>query len=140
MPRSKTRVKRKGIATTECALCLPVIVVLTMGVIETCSVLFLKEAVTIAAYEGARVGIQRGSTNELVKVRIKDVLNGRGIKYDSDNAVSFSDPGFDTAADLQHVTTNVVVPCSGNTVIGWFFAGRSVEANVTMRKEFMNPS
>ena len=138
MSTSRSRTKRKGVATAECAICLPIIVTLTLGVIETCSVLFLKEAITIAAYEGARVGIQRGGSNARVRSRVEDFLTSRRIRH-TNQAVEFGELDFDNAGELQHVTTKVTVPCNGNTVIGWFFTGRSVDASVTLRKEFQNP-
>ena len=111
---------RRGVATAECAICLPIIVTLTLGVIETCSVLFLKETATIAAYEGARVGIRRGGTNAKVRSRIEEFLMSRKIKFDN-RVVEFELDGFDDAHELQNVSTTVTVPCAGNTVIGWFF-------------------
>lgn len=150
MARIRKRKNRRGIATSECAVCLPILVLLTLGTIETCGAIFLKEAITIAAYEGARVGIQRGSTDEIVESRIKEFLDERRIKYDAEKLVSFSDPTFDltgkgtplsfnSAQDLEHVTTTVVVPCKGNTFTGWFFSGKMLSARVTLRKEFGNP-
>ncbi|MEE2641388.1 MAG: TadE family protein [Planctomycetota bacterium] len=133
----KKSVRRRGIATSELAICLPIIILLTLGVLETCTVIFLKESITIGAYEGARVGIRKQGTNATATLRVTEFLDSRGIVYDSD-FVSFSEPGFDDADDLEHVTVTVVVPCQGNTYTGWIFTGRSVSASVTMRKEFSN--
>lgn len=130
--------RRKGIATAECALCLPILFLITLGTIEVCSAIFLKEAVTIAAYEGARVGIARRGTDNSAESRIEEFLTERGISF-TDESITFSDPGFDTADTLQHVTTTVTVPCNGNTFTGWFFPGRVITAQVTLRKEYRNP-
>ena len=138
MHRSARPRRRRGIATVECALCLPLLIVLTLGTIEVCSAMFLKEAVTIAAYEGARVGIQRRGTNDNVERRIHDFLDERGIVY-SENSIQISEPSFDDAQELQHVTTTVTVPCESNTFTGWVLAGRTISASVTLRKEFTNP-
>jgi hypothetical protein len=132
--------KRKGTAATECALCLPIIILFTLFSIEVCSVMFLKEAITIAAYEGGRVGIQRGGTDANVEFRVMEFLNERGIAYS--DPVTISDPGFDNAGELEHVTTTVTVPVNGNLFsgwAGWVFDGMELEASVTMRKEFANP-
>ncbi len=137
--KSKTRkVDRGGVAVSECALCIPIIVVFTIFAIEVCGVIFLKEAVTIAAYEGARVGIQRGGTNANVEFRIQQFLDERGIVYD--DPVTIQEPGFDDAADMEHVTTTVSVPIDGNVFTGWIFGNSSLQASVTMRKEFPNPN
>lgn len=135
--RIQRRDLRRGIATSELALCLPIIIVLTLGVLETCTVIFLKESITIGAYEGARVGIRKQGTDSQVTAKIQEFLDSRGIVYDSD-FLTISDPGFDSASDLEHVTVTVTVPCDGNTYTGWIFSGRYVSASVTMRKEYAN--
>ena len=99
--------------------------------------MFLRESITIAAYEGARVGVSDNGTNALCTARVNQVLNERGIHFNS-NACTIS-ANFESAATLEPVTVTVTAPCQGNLALsGWLFAGRSVEANVTMRKEFAN--
>ena len=128
---------RRGIATVECALCLPLILLVTFGVIETCSALFVKEALTIAAYEGARVGIQSGATEYDAETRIREVLEERRIEYTEDS-ICFSEPSFTDAGALDPVTTTISVCCNGNTVAGWFLKDRVISATATLRKEYKN--
>ncbi|MCA9194356.1 MAG: pilus assembly protein [Planctomycetales bacterium] len=129
---------RRAIATVECAICLPIIVLITVATIDLSSALFLKESLTVAAYEGARVGALNGGTNDEAIQRVQEVLTERGITYD-DTSVVVSSPGFDTAATLEHVTITVTVRCQGNMPLtGQFFQGRSLTAAVTFRKEFKN--
>ena len=129
---------RKGTATAELAVCLPVLVLLIVGINEICSALYLKEQVTIAAYEGSRIGIQRGSTDEMVEDYILAFLDERGITYDASSVVSISVPSFDTAPAMQHVTVTVSVPVANNSITGNFFGDQNVSGNVTLRKEFAN--
>lgn len=129
--------QRHGVATTEMAFCLPIIIFLMLGVIETCTVIFLKESVALSAYEGARVGIRKQGTNAEATARVQEFLDSRGVTYTS-NFLTISSPGYDNADDLDLVTLTVVVPCQGNTYTGWIFGGRSVSASVTMRKDFAN--
>lgn len=128
---------RKGLATTEIAICLPIIIVLMLAIVETCTVIFLKEAITISAYEGARVGIRKQGTNSDCTSKVTEFLDARGIQYESD-FLTISSPSFNTATEMEHVTVTVRVPCEGNTYTGWIFSGRYVGASVTMRKEFAN--
>ncbi len=54
-PPSRTRLqqrRRRGVAATEFAVCLPIIVLLVLGTIEACSLIFLKQTLAIA--EGAQ--------------------------------------------------------------------------------------
>lgn len=128
---------RDGIATSELAICLPILILLTLAVLETCTVIFLKETITISAYEGARVGIRKQGTDAQVSAKVITFLESRGIIFESD-FIEISDPGFDRARELQNITVTVNVPCNGNTYSGWIFSGRFISASVTMRKEFAN--
>ncbi len=129
--------QRKGIASLECALALPIVVLITFGTIDLCSAMFLRESITIAAYEGARVGVGSAGTDAQCMARVNQILDQRGIAHS--NATSISSPSFETAQTLDHVTVTVSVPCAGNLPLsGWMFAGRSLGASVTMRKEFAN--
>jgi hypothetical protein len=134
---SSRKENRDGIATSELAICLPILILLTLAVLETCTVIFLKETITISAYEGARVGIRKQGTDAQVAAKVQTFLESRGIIFESD-FVEISDPGFDQASDLQNITVTVNVPCDGNTYSGWIFSGRFISASVTMRKEFAN--
>ena len=134
---SSRKENRDGIATSELAICLPILILLTLAVLETCTVIFLKETITISAYEGARVGIRKQGTDAQVASKVQTFLESRGIIFESD-FVEISDPGFDQASDLQNITVTVNVPCDGNTYSGWIFSGRFISASVTMRKEFAN--
>ena len=130
--------RKRGAATAEVVVCLPILVALIAGINETCSAIYLKEQVTIAAYEGARVGIQCQSTDAFVEQRIRDFLDERGIVYDDATVVQISNPGFDDAPTMGHVTTTVTVPVAANCITGDFFTNQFVTASVTLRKEFQN--
>lgn len=58
---------------------LPIIIVLLFTSLELANGIFLKQAVTIAAYEGARSATRSGGTNENATTRISDVLTARAI-------------------------------------------------------------
>jgi hypothetical protein len=128
---------RKGVAAVEFAVCLPILIMLIVGMNEICSALYLKEQVTVAAYEGGRVGVQRGSTDAVVTDYIKHLLDERGIQYDG-NVVQISNPGFNNAATMEHVTITVTVPLANNSITGNYITDQNISANVTLRKEFAN--
>ncbi|QEF96812.1 TadE-like protein [Stieleria maiorica] len=136
--RSRRRRQRRGAATVEFAICLPALIALTIGTIDLCSMLFLKESITLAAYEGARRGVARGRTNADVIARVQEFLDERNIQY-SGNPCTFSSPDFTDADTLENVTTTVTVPCDGNLLIpSVLFAGIELSAEVTLRKEYKN--
>ncbi len=131
--------KSLAAATIEFAFILPCLVVLTIGTIDLCSMMFLKESVTLAAYEGARRGVGRGRTNADSTARITEFLEERNITYDTSTVVSYSSPGFDAADTLENVTVTVQVPCAGNLLIpSQWFDNLTLSASVTMRKEYQN--
>ena len=45
---------RRGIAAVELALCLPILIALALGAIETCNVMYVQARMYSAAYEAAR--------------------------------------------------------------------------------------
>ncbi len=137
--RRRCESRRSGVATIEFALVLPALVALTIGTIDICSMLFLKESATLAAYEGARRGVARDRTNADATARVMEFLDDRGIQYSGANVVTFGSPSFDDADTLEHVTITVNVPAAGNLLIpSQMFGDMTLSANVTMRKEYRN--
>ncbi len=130
--------RRRGVATVEFAFVLPALVALTIGTIDICSMMFLKETAVLAAYEGARRGVGRGRTNADVGARVREFLDERGVEYGG-NVVDISSPGFGGADTLENVTVTVNVPASGNLLIpSEMFGDMTLSASVTMRKEYKN--
>ena len=137
--RAQQQKRRGGVATVELAFVLPALLALTIGTMDICSMMFLKESAVLAAYEGARRGVGRGRTNDDVIDRVTEFLNERGINYTGGNVVDISAPGFDGAATLENVTVTVTIPTSGNLLIpSAVFGDMVVEGNVTLRKEYRN--
>ena len=130
--------QRSGLATVEFALVLPVLITLTLGTIDLCSMMFLRESAVLAAYEGARQGVGRGRTDADVVDRVTEFLDERGVQY-SGNVCSISAPGFGAAETLENVTVTVTIPTEGNLILASeMISGLEVTANVTMRKEYEN--
>ncbi len=130
--------KRVATATAEIAIVLPVLLTLTLATVDLCSVFFLKESVSIAAYEGARRGVNRGGTNAAVISRVQEVLTERGIQFDGD-VVSFEGADFNSAETLEHVTLVVTVPAANNLLSpAGLYGDMTLTSRVTMRKEFQN--
>lgn len=137
--RKRLRPNRDAIATAELAVCLPLILTICIATIDLCSAMFLRESLTIAAYEGARVGVPKGGTNATATARITALLDERNIQYDAGSVVTFSGNGFDGAQTLDHVRVTVSVPAATNLISpAKFFGNKQISAAVTMRKEYAN--
>src|SRR5262245_11435218 len=65
--RRRARRGIRGVAAAELAVCLPIVVLLVLATIEACSALFLKQSLTVAAYEGVRTAIEEGATSANVQ-------------------------------------------------------------------------
>jgi len=136
--RMRRQDRRRGTATIECAIIFPVLLALTVGTIDTCSALFLKESASLAAYEGARQGVGRGGTNQDVINRISEFLNERNIVF-STSDITISSPGFEDAETLQSVTVTVAIQAAGNLLMPSEVIGDlSIDGSVTMVKEYEN--
>lgn|GEM_PF-2733391 len=57
---------RSGLAATEFAVCLPILLAIVIGTIEACSMVYLKQSLSVAAYEGARAALRAGGSTQPV--------------------------------------------------------------------------
>lgn len=136
--------KRNGVAATEFAIVMPLLFLVIAGTIEICTGFFLKESLTVAAFEGARVAVQRKSTLASVENRIMAVLAERGVNTSGMTEPIFEvTPNPETAAITTPIEVTVRAPMTGNTIIPlrglftWLGDG-TVSADVTMIKEFVD--
>jgi hypothetical protein len=76
-PNGRTR---RAAAILELAVCLPVIVTIVLGTIEAANSIFLKQSLTIAAYESARVATAPGGTYAGAYKRAKELMDAKGLR------------------------------------------------------------
>jgi Flp pilus assembly protein TadG len=118
------------------AVCLPVIVLLVLGTVEACSMVFLKQSLSVAAYEGARAAIAKGATTAQVRAACDQVLADRNVQG---GVVTITPKKFEALDRGEFVDVTVSAPCSSNTVVPIrFFRGRSLSASASMMVEFSN--
>lgn len=139
---SRSRNRRKGGAAVEAALTLPLILLLITATLELSTAIYLKESLTIAAYEGARVAVSRKGDNTRVIERVEEVFVQRGISTSGlpvGELVTIT-PAADEAATMEPITISVRAPTLGNVVVPFrflqFFTGDEVTASFVMRKEY----
>src|ERR1700730_15215112 len=73
------RIPRRGLAAVEMAVIAPVLVFLTIGMLEMARGMMVKETLTDAARIGCRTGILPNSTNSLVTADINAVLTNNNL-------------------------------------------------------------
>lgn len=121
---------RPGAAIIELAVCLPLLVMLTLATTEACAMIYLKQTLTVAAFEGARVGLLPGSTAENVEAQSELVLNDHKVAGFSVSMLP-SDPVALTSGDYFRVT--VQAQCAPNSLVGgWFYVGKTFSESVDL--------
>lgn len=129
---------RRGAATVECALCIPLIIGIMFGALEICSALFLEETLELAAYEGARAAVRRTATPEDAIARVEEILAIRNI---TGATITVTPDDFTGMKALDPIVVTVTAPTEGNsTYIFSFMVGSEVTGEVTMVREFDTPT
>ncbi len=125
---------RRGIAAVEFAVCLPVLVLVVFGSIEACTMVFLKEGLTVTAFEGSRVALKPGMTAADVSTQCQQILTARNIS----GATIQVQPG--TLASVPSgdpITVTVSAPCGANAVMPvWFYGSTSLAGTAVVMKEY----
>ncbi len=133
MPCGKSRRKRRAVAATEMALCLPLVAMLILASIEACGMIFLSHSLSIASYEGVRVAINFDSTNTKVMDKCSEMINARNL---NGGQIDLDPDNISAVARGTPITVTVSAPCDANALIPpWFFGGKTLSASTTMVKE-----
>ncbi len=131
--------QRRGAAVLEFVIVLPFFLLIIGATVELCSAAFLKQAMAISAYEGARVAVRRTGTAENTEARVRDVLAQRGVSLVGVSSAVLVSPDPSTAQELDPITVRVRAPISNNTVIpfSWLrlLSSNELEYRVVLRKE-----
>ncbi len=131
--RAAARRRTRGVAAAELAVCLPVIVLLVVATIESCSALFLKQSLTVAAYEGVRAVIQKGGTAASAQAVCNQVLTERRVQG---SQVTVNPANISSLQPGDYVNVTVSAPCPPNSPVPTtFFRGRTLSSTATMMIE-----
>ena len=124
---------RRGVAATELAVCMPVLVLVVLATIEACAMIFVQQSLSVAAYEGARVALTPGVKAANVEYQCELILDDRNIKG---AAVSVTPSNISGAAEGTWLTIQTSAPFDKNSMVGgWLFGSRTLTAAVQMIKE-----
>jgi hypothetical protein len=122
------------VAASELAVCLPVLVLLVLAMIEACTMIFLKQSLTVASYEGIRVALQPAAETDDVEAACTSVLTDRRVQG---GQIEIRPRNFQNLSPGEYIEVTVSAPAGRNSVIpGSFFRGRTISASATMMKEF----
>lgn len=129
--RNRRPKQRRGVTTVEFALCAPILFLFTFASLEFSRVNSLRQSAENAVYEGCRRGIVPGATVDDVTASAQLVLNSV-LTHNPTISVT---PSVITA-DTSQVSVDISIPLDDNAwVIPTFFAGRTVNASLTLARE-----
>lgn len=131
---------RRGASVLEMALVLPVLLMLSFGIVEYGYFFYVKNTVTSAAQAGSRVAIMGSSTNADVSNAVGNMMTAAGLQ-NSGYQLTLNPADVSTAAQGANVT--VTVTCNWSSVgihalpvaMGGISDSKSIVGSASMRKE-----
>lgn len=129
---------RRAAAAVETALLMPLLVLLAFGSIELSNMVFLKQSLSIAAYEGARMATRPGATQAQANTRIQQVLAARNVSSYTVTYTTAGVPLMITPITPRSTMITVTVQSSnGGANYGplRMFTGRSLSCQTTMVRQ-----
>lgn len=131
---SHQRGNRRAAAIVEFALVLPVLLVVLLGTLETTSMIYRQQTLSIAAYEGCRVALIPKITRGQVEAAVNQILNDRRLR---NATITITPNDFVNAPAQSIVEVRVTATAAGNSIIApRFFANRTLTGSCFMMKEF----
>jgi len=128
----RRRRSRRGTATVEFAVCLPVILTLVLGAIECCSMIFVQQSLEIIAYEGASVVIRPDGTSADAQARCDQIIAERDL---NDVTVAFNPGNVEAVSRRTPITVTVSAPTDANSVMKLKFFSGDLQSQTVMIKE-----
>lgn len=106
------------------------LVTVVFGSIQACNLIYLKQAVTTAAYEGTLELSKTSATTASVIARANQILVARGVK-DGDIKLTPTGQEINTMSPGDQVRIRITAPTSSNLILNGFFAvGNDVSADI----------
>jgi len=124
--------KRRGSATVELCICLPLFVIVMTGTIETCSLIHLRESLCVASYEAARLVAKGGSNQGDAETRAQAILVSRGIE---DGTVTVEPRDLSSLSLGDPITITVSVPSKGHSLPSQFMGQETIAGKTVVFKE-----
>ncbi len=128
--------RRSGAAVVEFAIVAPLMMFMTLGMMEVGRMVMVKQLLVNASREGARLAVLPGASAEEVQSQVSGQLANESV---SGVSVSLNPTALSTAPAGTAVTVTVSVPASAITWVPkpLFSFNTTLQASTTMRKESM---
>jgi len=127
---------RRGAATVELALILPIFLLLCVGMIEFGRAFMVQQTLTSAAREGARFGALPGTSNNEIETRVREFLAAGGVDP-TVAQVDVSPQGLETASSGEQVRVLVEVAYQDVSWLAapWYLRDADLSNETVMRRE-----
>lgn len=130
--RRRTSQSRRGLAVAELAVGLPILMLVTMGTIEACTMIRVKQKLNTIAYEGARVGILPDAGADNVQFQCETLATDYGLN-NVGITMNPSDPR--TLDSGEWFTVDVNVDYSDNSLVGtWMMPAVGITETVALQR------
>jgi Flp pilus assembly protein TadG len=124
----------RGAVAVEMAVVLPLLILLIVGIVESTNLIYLKQSLTISAYEGVRAAITTSATTADVADRANQIIADRKVKGSS---IAIIPADFQAAGYGTYISVKVSAAYGSNSLMpGWFFTGTTLSSEVKMMKEY----
>lgn len=131
-PSRRCHAHRRGVAATEFAVALPLLMLLLLGSIETANVIQLQQAIQLTAYETAMSATSSKGTSSKALARGAAVLQAFQVEGATIDIQPPITPGLQAGSSVR---ITVTAPCDANALSPpWFFRGKTLSAEVQMAR------
>ena len=96
--------------------------------------IYLKQSLSVASYEGIRASVASGATTASVTTACNRILTARNVQAAT---ITITPSGFETQPAETLITVRVSAPAASNSIFsGWFYDTIVIDGQATMMKEF----
>ena len=136
MEQRRTTSRKRGITVIEMAIIFPIILLITIGLIEYGWIFLKYQQVTNAARQGARVGARVDATNTDVDNAVDTIMAAAGISS-GEYTVSIAPTDVTTPEPGEALTVTVTVPYANIQLTGGVLVPvpTNLQSAITMAKE-----
>lgn len=132
MSKNKHNTKRRGVATVEFAVILPVMVLILMGTIECTSMIFLQQSLEIVCYETVRAASRPQTLAADALLRADELIVDRAL---NDCVVTIDPPVLSTMAQGAAITVTATAGTTENAFFPVTFFPDDLVAEAVMVRQ-----
>ncbi len=131
--KTNSKRNRRGAALVEFAVCLPVLVLIILGSIEATSAIFVRQSLTVSAYEGIRQAIRHDGSSAAAVAKAEEVLTQRSIRS---YTIQLTPPDPTTVARGDEIAITISASIQQNSpLFGRVIQDRNIVVSTTMVRE-----